>query len=253
MQFDDNLMLGPVVAGGPSVPGGIQAANDSAGSSPQTRGVGPVGREYVYDIVPVALSATNIAALQTTAGAGNLTLTAGTGVTSVKRADGSTVLQLDVPRAISLTSAGNDSGVNFTITGFDLYGQPMTQTLAGPNANTVVTTKAFFQVAQIAVNGAVGQQVSAGVSDVFGLPVIVSDAGYIDRVGWANALAADAGTFVAADATSPATAATGDVRGTYKPTSASNGSRRLVLGILLPGTAVGPAATRAGAFGVTQF
>ena len=42
---------------------------------------------------------------------------------------------------------------------------------------------------------------------------------------WNNTLAQDAGTFVAADATSPATSATGDPRGTYLPSSASDGTR----------------------------
>jgi len=251
MQFDDNLLIGPVVAGGPPVPG-LQAANDTAGASPQTRGIGPLGREYVYDIVPAALATANLAALQITAGAGNLALTAGAGVTKVVRAYGTTAFQFDVPRAVSLTSAANISAVNFTVSGFDIYGQPMSQTLAGPNVNTVNTLKAFWQVTNIAVNGAVGTNTSAGTSDIFGLPVICSDGGYVDRAGWAGALAADAGTFVAADATNPATAATGDVRGTYKPSSASNGAKRLVLGVLLPSTAVGPQANRAGALGVTQ-
>jgi hypothetical protein len=251
MQFDDNLMIGPVVAGGPAV-AGLQAANDSAGSSKQTRGIGPLGRVFVYDVVPAAVATANLAALQTTVGAGSLVLTAGAGVTQVSRPDGTTAYQFDIPRAVSLTSAGNESGVNFTVSGYDIYGQPMTQVLAGPNADTVTTLKAFWQVTSIAVNGAVATNTSAGSSDVFGLPVICSNAGYIDRAGWNGALAADAGTFVAADATSPATSATGDVRGTYKPSSASDGVKKLVLGILLPATAVGPQATRAGALGVTQ-
>lgn len=251
MQHDDNLMIGPVVAGGPAVPG-LQAANDAAGSSPQSRGIGPLGREFVYDVVPATLATANLAALQTTAGAGNLALAAGAGVTKVVRPDGTTAYQFDVPRAVSLTSAGNISAVNFTVSGYDVYGQPMTQTLAGPNANTVNTLKAFYQVTQIAVSAAVATNTSAGSSDVFGLPVLVSDGGYFDRAGWAGALAPDAGTFVAADQTNPATSATGDVRGTYKPSSASNGVKRLVLGILLPSTAVGPQATRAGALGQTQ-
>jgi hypothetical protein len=250
MQFDDNLLMGPVVPGGISR-NGLQAGNDTAGSSPQYKGVGPLGRNYIYDIVPLALGTANLAALQTTAGAGNLTLTAGTGVTAVV-VNGQTRYQFDVPRAVSLTSAANISGVNFTISGYDIYGQPMSQLIAGPNANTVTTLKAFYQVTSIAVSGAVGTNTSAGTSDRFGLPIIVSDRGYVDRTGWNNTLAADAGTLTPADATSPATTATGDVRGTYTPTSASDGAKRLIIEVLLPSTAVGPQATRAGAFGVTQ-
>lgn len=250
MQFDDNLLIGPVFSGGPAVPG-LQVTNDTAGSSPQFRGVGPLGREYVYDVVPLALGTANVAALQTTAGAGNLTLTAGAGVTAVV-VNGVTRYQFDVPRAVSLTSAGNISAVNFTISGFDVYGQAMTQTLAGPNANTVTTLKAFYQIVSIAVSAAVGTNTSAGMSDRFGIPLLVPDAGYFDRIGWNNTLAADAGTFTVGDATSPATAATGDVRGTYTPSSASNGAKRLILGILLSSAQCGPLATRAGALGVNQ-
>jgi hypothetical protein len=46
--------------------------------SPMDLGVGPLGRTYVWDVVPQALVANNIAASQTPAAAGALTLTAGT-------------------------------------------------------------------------------------------------------------------------------------------------------------------------------
>ena len=52
-------------------------------------------------------------------------------------------------------------------------------------------------------------------------------------------------------ATTPSTT-TGDVRGTYVPSSACDGTKRLVMGVLLPALAVGPNATRAGALGVNQ-
>jgi len=52
--------------------------------------------------------------------------------------------------------------------------------------------------------------------------------------------------------TATATTTTGDVRGTFSPSSAPNGIRRLVLGIMLPAIAAGPNATRIGAFGVNQ-
>ena len=64
-------------------------------------------------------------------------------------------------------------------------------------------------------------------------------------------MANDAGTFAAADTTSPATATTNDVRGTYAPSSAADGSRRLVLALGLTGLQAGPNATQTGAVGVT--
>ena len=91
-----------------------------------------------------------------------------------------------------------------------------------------------------------------GTTDILGLPLRAFDAGYMVRMGWNNALANDAGTFVVADMTTPATSTTGDVRGTYVPSSATNGIKRLVAVIALPGIAVGPNSTRTGALGVTQ-
>ena len=58
-----------------------------------------------------------------------------------------------------------------------------------------------------------------------------------------------------ADTTSPATTSTTDVRGYVKAaglSGAADGTKRLVMAIALPAIAVGPNATRVGAFGVTQ-
>lgn len=249
MQVSDDLFLGPAIAGGPGMAGNDPATG--GGPTVQSQGVGPMGRIYVYDVVPTTLAVANLAALQTTGGAATLVLTAGAGVTT-RVVNGQTRFVFDVPRAVSLTSAGNISGVNFTITGFDVYGQAMSQVRAGPNANTVNTLKAFKEVVSITVNGAVGTNTSAGTSDVLGLPVRVTDIGYLQSVKWAGVLAADAGTAVAADVTSPATTATGDVRGTYVPSSASNSARRLVVSIAVPALGSGPNGTRVGAFGVNQ-
>jgi hypothetical protein len=70
-------------------------------------------------------------------------------------------------------------------------------------------------------------------------------------VGWNGSFSVDTGTLAVA-ATATATNSTGDVRGTFLPSTATDGIKRLVLGIMLPGIAVGPNATRTGAFGVTQ-
>lgn len=241
-QFSDDIFLGPVYAPGPTV---------SGNPAPMERGIGPMARIYVFDVVPVTLQAAGLAALQTLAGAGAMTLTAGTGVTTAVDATGTTRYVLDTPRCVTLTSTGNISAVNFTITGYDLYGQRMSAVIAGPNNNTVATTKAFKSIISVAASAAVGTNTSVGFNDKLGLPVRVTDAGYLVTINWAGAVN-DAGTFVAADITSPATTSTTDVRGCYTPSSAANGSRRLVVAIALPAIAVGPNATRVGALGVDQ-
>lgn len=248
-QFSDDLFLG---AAQTYMGTNTNDPENSYDPSPMSLGVGPVGRIYVWDSVPLAKGAANIAAASAYTAA--ITLTAGTGVTSVLRPDGVTVLQLDVPRAVSVTiGAGTITNRNVTVTGYDFYGQPMSEVIAtGTTQSTTVNgKKAFYQISAATVSGAVGATISLGTTDILGAPVRITNAGYIARAGWANTLAEDAGTFVAA-VTTTATTTSGDVRGTYVPSSAPDGARRLVMGILLPALAVGPNATRAGALGVNQ-
>lgn len=242
-QFGDDLFLGTAVAGGPI----------NSGPSPMSVGVGPLGRVYIFDVVPLTLQTAGLATSQNPGSGGSFTLTAGTGVTSRTRANGVVEYVLDTPRCVTITAAGANTAT-YTVSGYDQYGQPMTQLLAAPSTSTVATTKAFKTVISVTnANATAGTNgLTVGFNDKLGLPVVVSDIGYVTSVKWAGVLAQDAGTLVAADSTSPATASTTDVRGCYTPSSASNGSRRLVMTIALPAIAAGPNATRVGAFGVTQ-
>jgi hypothetical protein len=219
--------------------------------SPMDVGVGPLGRVYVWDSVPQALSAANIAASQTPAAAGSLTLTAGTSVKSVVNAAGSTVLQLNCPRAVSVTHVTGGTARAFTVSGYDVYGQAMSEVITSVAAATTNGKKAFYQISGITVAGATTTAVTVGTTDILGCPVRILDLGYIVHAGYNNTLADNAGTAVAA-ATATATTTTGDVRGTFVPASATDGIKRLVMTIALPAIAVGPNATRTGAFGVTQ-
>jgi len=224
--------------------------------APMELGVGPMGRVYLWDVIPQALVANNIATAQTTSSA--ITLTAGTSVKSVITPAGQTVLQLDCARAVSITSGtGTLTNRNVTISGYDYYGQPMTEVIAtGTTQSTTVNgKKAFYQIVSATISGALGATIAIGTTDVIGLPVRFVDAGYLVGIGWANAVARDTGgssAFVAADTTNPATSTTGDVRGTYQPSSATNGIRRLVITVGCNAIMVGPNATRIGALGVTQ-
>lgn len=245
-QFSDDLFLGTAIT-----EMGMTIQGDP---SPMSQGVGPLGRIYVWDVVPLTKQTNNISAAASYAGAGSATLAAGTGTTAVALANGQAAIQLDCPRAVSITiGAGTITDRAVTISGFDVYGQAMSEVIqTGTTQSTTVNgKKAFFQVTGATVAGAVGGTVAIGTTDILGSPVRITDAGYIARSGWAGALADDAGTFVAA-VTTTATTTSGDVRGTYVPSSAPNGTRRLVMGILLPALATGPNATRTGALGVTQ-
>jgi hypothetical protein len=104
---------------------------------------------------------------QTTAGAGNLLIN-GTLATGG-------VATLAAQQIIGITSAGNDSAVNFTITGTDDQGRVISQTIAGPNANTVQTTLNYRTVTQIAVSAAVASAVTVDTLGIGGSQEIPLD------------------------------------------------------------------------------
>lgn len=231
----------------------ITAAGNASFNDPSAMdlGVGPLGRIYVFDVVPQAASTSNIAATQTPTGAGNLTLTAGAGVQQVVRNDGVTVYQLDCPRAVAVSLVTGGTARAYTISGYDYYGQPMSEVITSVAAATTNGKKAFYQISSVSGAGASVTAVTVGTTQLIGLPVRVTDGGYLCHVGWSGSFALDTGTLAVA-VTAAATTTTGDVRGTFSPSSAPDGIKRLVLGIMLPGIAVGPNSTRTGALGVTQ-
>lgn len=245
-QFGDDIYLGPALGPNPEF-------SSSGNPAPMSQGVGPMGRVYVWDVVPAAPVTNCLATAQAVGAAGNLALTFSLGgVTRVTRPDGSFGYVLDCPRAVVMVSSGaGDTTQTATISGFDYMGAAMTARITLNGVSPVSTLKAFKSITQIAMSAACAGNVSAGTNSVLGIPVRVTDRGYTDP-SWNNTLARDAGTLVVADQTSPATLTTGDVRGTYLPSSAADGSKRLIMGIMLPALAVGPQATRIGAFGVPQ-
>lgn len=63
---------------------------------------------------------------------------------------------------VVLDSAGNLSGVNFTITGTNADGAAISEVKAGPNTTPTTSVKYYKTVSSIAVSGAVGTNVTAG-------------------------------------------------------------------------------------------
>ena len=102
----------------------------------------------------LSASTTSIAAAQTLGGAGNMTLAAAAGTGAFH--------QTDQACKVTLTSTGNISSVTFTVTGTDIAGNTLTEDITGPNNNTVTGTKFFNTVTQIAADGAVATNTSAG-------------------------------------------------------------------------------------------
>lgn len=205
---------------------------------------------YVYRIQPPTLDAAGIApAAAVSAGAWVVTAATGTTVVSI---NGVNYLDLGVQRSVTLSGAQTSAvAVDVTITGLDMYRVPVTQTLSSPVSTAIVsTTKTFRYIAAtsgVTTAGNTVGTVSVGTGDTFGIPYVVGNWGDV-WVTW-NSVKATASTgFTAAVTTSPATAYTGDVRGTYAvQTTASDSSRRLVVWVYVDNPN-----TRAGLYGVTQ-
>lgn len=110
-----------------------------------------------------ALDTAAVCALQTKAAAGNLRLN-GTQVLLTPNGVPYVIFP-GQSRIISLTSTANLSGVNFTVLGVYL-GRPLSETIAGPNNNTVTTAGLFDSITSISVSAAVATNVSVGTGAI---------------------------------------------------------------------------------------
>lgn len=346
-QFSDDLFLGAAKSFV-----GTNSNSNFGNPSPMDLGFGPMGRSYIYDIVPATNTTGAVLTAQTPTGAttysgASLAATSATaGTTNLIRTDGVQVIQLDYPRAVSVTTgAGSPTSANITVSGYDYYNQPMTEVIQSGTVASTTTNgrKAFFQISSVAFSGGTTVTVSVDTTKIFGFPCRIADIGYVINVGWDNALAEDTGTAVvgldgayygpnqvisAITAASPgvitvpysppsgtlvqftgsfatltgistgvtyvwtnvssttgkvsttqanylagtfvntsgsytasgaslvtlntSSATTPDVRGTYAPSSAPNGLKRLVINLGLTGVQVGPNSTRVGLLGADQ-
>lgn len=266
--------------------GGIAILDNRRGYFPggndtdRSYGFASTGSYQTVNQVPSTISAVNLAAAQVPVAGTPLTLVAASGAgitinssvtniitqvvtTGLRVIDGvpgvvtfgsnAQFAMYDPTKAISrnvrITSVGNDSAASALVVGFDIYGQPMTESITLSNAGVASGKKAFKYVTSITPAGTLsGSNVSVGTGDVYGFP-LRSDFWGDARIIWNNALITANTGYLAADTTSPATTTTGDVRGTYAVQSASDNTKRLQVYQDIP---VGNLGTNTGMFGVTQ-
>ena len=159
-----------------------------------------------------------------------------------------------VSRAVSIVPVSNTSTaqVIFTVSGYDIYGVPMTEAITVPTSTTTSTTtngkKAFKYIASVTPNVTNAITYSVGTTDIYGFP-LRSDFFSDVSINYNSAAITSSTGFVAAVTTSPATSSTGDVRGTYALQSAADGSKRLAIRQFILPANMG---SFAGLFGVTQ-
>jgi hypothetical protein len=93
------------------------------------------------------------------------------------------IATLDAPRRVIIASAGNDSGINFTVVGTarpEQGGIALTETVAGTNGGTAQTTQDFATVSSITASGATAGNVTAGTNGVASGPWVVWDQQFSD-------------------------------------------------------------------------
>jgi hypothetical protein len=152
-------------------------------------------------------------------------------------------------RAVSVTGSASSTGGNMTVLGYDVYGQVQSEVIAAPaGASTVNGKKAFKWITSVTPAFTDAHNYSVGLADIYGLNLAADRFAYTD-VYFNDAIVTATG-FVAADATSPATTTTGDVRGTV--TGASNGTKRLQIFVVPSAARVAqaPSLLSTGLFGV---
>ena len=77
----------------------------------------------------------------------------------------------DQPRNVTILSAGNDSGISFTVTGTDETGDSATESITGANAGTATGSSYFTTVTAIAAVGDPAGNVSAGSGTAIAAPM----------------------------------------------------------------------------------
>lgn len=247
-----------------------------------------LGARAEIDYVPAAAAANNLATTQAPGAGGSVVLTAGSGVTATTieapesgRTTG-TLLCIDstaatlnfgtsgtvrvwnpaagAGRCVTITTNSSADGGSWTINGRDIYGYPMTETIATTGSTAGITSqKAFKYVSSVlAATTMVSTGVTVGVSNTYGLPLVARYTGVdlsINIVTTSSVVSARSSGPITVASTVTATSTTGDVRGTYASTTAANGTNRLqiVQHVSAVAAASVTATDSSAIFGVTQY
>ncbi len=243
-------------------------------------GFAPGSDALLVDQVPSAIATNNIAAAQTTTSGTAMTLvsSSGAGITVTTAATlipqtGNTVpsgaLAIDlvpgvvkfgtsgsvviadptksIARALSLTSNTSSASGAVLVKGYDLYGNPQTESITASGTSTVAGKKGWkFITSVIPQFTSATYTYTIGTADVYEFPIAVYTFPYA-TVGWNGAIIAASAGFVAA-VTTAASSTTGSVRGTYATQSASDGTKSLQMFVAISPTNM---ISKTGMFGVT--
>jgi len=104
----------------------------------------------------VVLDADGITTSASLSGAGTLTINGTLASTGT--------VTLSSGRQVTITSAGNDTGVTFTVTGTDVNGAAQTEAITGASGAAATSTKYFKTITEIANSAASAGAVTAGIN-----------------------------------------------------------------------------------------
>jgi len=114
-------------------------------------------RPITVSLSPSVLDADGVAASQTPAGAGAVTINGALATGGVAT--------FASPQIVTIYSGSNISNRTFDVTGLDRDGNTISQTsITGPNNSTVATTKYFKEVTGVTISGAAAGAITVGVN-----------------------------------------------------------------------------------------
>ncbi len=121
------------------------------------------------------------------------------------------------PRNAVIHSTQDNTDCVFTISGADLYGRPLVETIIGPTAEAGRSdgNKAFADIQSVHVTGECHGEISVGSGSKLGLPVFLPSPGFVMRE-MLDGVAINGGDIIPGETNVPK-ADTGDTRGTYTP------------------------------------
>lgn len=126
-----------------------------------------IGRDAVGRIIGEAVTGTNTGTVNTRFSYRQVTTITHTGTvagTLVVGTQGEALM--DTQRQVRFTSGGNDTAINFTVTGTNDEGVAITETIAGSNASTADTTMSFYTVTGVTASGSVATTLKIGTNGV---------------------------------------------------------------------------------------
>lgn len=115
-----------------------------------------------YTLVGAAADTAAFAALQAPSAGVALTLTGA-------------AASISPPRELTLTSAANLSAITFVVTGKDRWGNTVTESIVGPNANTVQGLKVFASITSVTPSASNAGTVSVGFPQRVCSPWVISN------------------------------------------------------------------------------